>query len=96
MEKDRVATKQGVGCSNHPGRTKPLQVNELACESSEPKLVDSSRESRPANMEVVLIQRLSSGREHLPVNQRISIRLNINRLASRNLAPPSVDLSAET
>jgi hypothetical protein len=71
-------------------------VNELACESSEPKLVDSSRESCPVNMEVVLIQRLSSGREHLPVNQRISIRLNINRLAGRNLAPRRVGRSAET
>jgi len=96
MEKDRVATKQGVGCSNHPGRTKPLQVNELACESSEPKLVDSSRESRPVKMKIVLIQKHSSGTEHLPINQGISIRLNFNRLAGKNLAPRRVGRSAET
>src|SRR2546425_389763 len=91
-----MPTKQGVGCSNHPGRTKPLQLNRLACEPSVPKLVDSNRESRPVRMEVVSIQRLSSGREHMLERHRVSILLNLNRFARNNLAWSRIGCCART
>ena len=58
-------TKQGVGCSNHPGRTNPFQVNGLGCSSSLTTSSILAPRIRRLTLRSIVIKGLSSVHVHL-------------------------------
>ena len=63
---ERLPTKQGVGCSNHPGRTNLLIMFDLYPMGNQPKSTSFSRQFLTQKIEVIAAKGLENHSEHLP------------------------------
>ena len=85
MGKAELPTQQGVGCSNHPGRTNPFKFNQLACDPSASDVDILHRRFSLLKTELVVNKGLISGREHLLEKQVVEV-LNHHGRATHPLA----------